>query len=458
MGLADARAIYPHLLAQWAEPDKDIARLQDLAKWCTRYTPWTNIEGKDGIWLDVSGCTHLFGGEASLCRDILKHLNRLQITARIGLADTAGAAWALSHFGKKPFNIADINQISQALAPLPPESLRLNEDIALLLRRFGLKSCGDLFDLPRAAVARRFSHKDLGEAVLKRLDQALGKEEEPITPISPSPHYRTKINLPEPISTREAIENCLSSLSASLITILNEDQLGARALSFHCFRVDGTTTRISISLSAPSRSLPHMERLFAEKLQLIDPGFGIEMLCLNADTTEPLTATQSNLHEDIHTDWAHKRLDELIDRYKNRFGPANIRQLYSHHSHIPERAAGLREHGHRTEGSTPHINRRPRPLILFSKAEEAKATAEIPNAPPVQFQWRFGHHLIKRAQGPERISLEWWRHPLGQEHEARDYYHLEDSEGRRFWLYRDGLYRNMKKGTSLRWYVQGLFP
>jgi len=454
MALADARAIFPGVLASWAEVEKDAQALEELSQWCTRFTPWASVDGADGIWLDISGCAHLFGGEDALCRDILRRFKAFQITARIGLSDTPGAAWALARYGKKSISIAPAEQMKEALSPLPPAALRLKDDITLLLKRFGLKTCGDLIALPRPALARRFSHKELGEAVLRRLDQALGLEEEPITPLHPPPHYRSRLNLFEPISTREAIETALGNLGASLMGLLNEDQLGTRHLSLDCFRVDGTVCRISISLSSASRSWAHMERLFGEKIDNIDPGFGIEMLCLSADVTEKLELAQNHLDADINRE-ATRRLSELIDRYKNRFGRHSVRQPTPHHSHMPERAGQLQDYS--AEQRPPTARQyRPRPLLLFTRPERVNAIAEVPDGPPVQFHWRRHRHDVSHAKGPERIALEWWRAPKALEHHARDYYQVEDAEGRRFWLYRDGLYEQLP--STPQWYIQGLFP
>jgi protein ImuB len=77
----------------------------------------------------------------------------------------------------------------------------------------------------------------------------------------------------------------------------------------------------------------------------------------------------------------------------------------------------------------------------------------VPDGPPIRFRWRRVLHAVIRADGPERIAPEWWRTPEGTA--TRDYYRVEDENGRRFWLYRDGLY-DRETGTP-RWFLHGLF-
>lgn len=433
-----------------------------LADWCGRYTPWTNIDGADGLWLDITGCAHLFGGEAGLVDDLVRRLRDLGFTARLGLADTAGAAWAIARYGDTP--IADPGGQDRALAPLPVEALRLDPNSALLLKRLGLKTIGPLCDLPRAALARRFrspasSSSSSAEAVLTRLDQAMGRRDEPLSPLHAVPAHSARLALAEPLLTADGMEAVLDRLLATLCHDLAEARKGARSLTLHAYRVDGEIARIAIAMGRPARDPRHMKKLFQERLEAIDLGFGVETALVTADLVEPLLPRQIALH-------AHDRrvsgdaTDQLIDRLANRLGEPRIRRLRPHDSHIPERAQ--RRAPATREGAPWADPTRPRPLRLLDRPEPIEVIAEIPESPPIQFTWRRVSRRVLRADGPERIEPEWWRQigtpaPGKAYGRVRDYYRVEDREGRRYWLYREGLYQEEGQSGKPAWFLHGVF-
>lgn len=485
VALADAKAMVPGLVTRAAEPEADAQALLGLAHWANRYTPWVTVAKTDGaepdgLFLDITGAAHLFatgdmGGEEGLLRDLAARLKAAGLTARLGLADTPGAAHAIAVAHARRTAGAVIvppGTQADALRALPVAALRLAPETVLTLNRFGLKAIGQLYDIPRTALARRFDSDTAADAVLLRLDQALGRAAEPIDPLAPAPAYRTRRAFAEPIAELGAIEAALVALARDLMPALAKAEEGARRLSLHAYRVDGTVKTAAIALAEPGRAAGHILRLFQEKLPEIDPGFGIDLLLLAADQVEPLAPAQTSLTARLDgADADPARLGHLVDRLANRFGPARITALEERASHIPERAqcavpAG-RMNGHKRADAAPlngHKPRKPpRPPQLFERPEPITVLAEIPEGPPASFTWRRVRRQVAKAEGPERIAPEWWAGDGGLEacdgcggaSGLRDYYRIEDTGGRRYWVYRDGLFGEAQQP---RWYVHGLFP
>ena len=288
LGLADARAICPHLLTTPAAPDKDAAGLLALARWSGRYSPSLNVDGDDGLWLDVSGVPHLFGGARALLADMAMRFARLGFSARLALAETLGGAHALARFGHSTPVIVPQEKIREALAPLPVEALRLAEEITRLLKRLGLKRIGQLYDLPRVSLEQRFHSREAAEALLHRLDQALGRREEPRTPLLPAPDYAARLPFTEPLITHDGVVAGLNHLAEKLCEVLTLARRGARRLHLAIYRANGTSAAIEAGLSAPSREPSHLARLFADRVEGIDVGFGVDLMVLAALATEPL--------------------------------------------------------------------------------------------------------------------------------------------------------------------------
>ena len=451
MSLADARARLPDLRLVDADPAGDAKALADFADWCGRFSPWTAVDGADGVWLDITGCVPLVPSEEALALDLVARAARLGFTARAAVADTAGAAWAVARYGALPASSVRIlahNETRAALAPLPVAGLRLPAEIVQDLKRLGLKQIGELYGMARAPLAPRF-----GEAVARRLDQALGLLEEPISPRQPIVPRLVRRILAEPISTPDAIEHGLTWLMALLCRQLEEEGLGARRLELACFRVDGRVERIAIGTSRPSHEPAHLGRLLTEKIGEIAPGFGIELLQLRALAVEPLAARQLGL--DAKGD--DGAVAPLIDRLANRLGARNVLRLIPENSHLPERAAravSVLDDRHDAKRKQDWPTARPRPIRLLTYPDPIEVMAPVPDDPPLMFRWRRVPHRVRRAEGPERIALEWWREPEAGTDGIRDYYRVEDEAGRRFWLYRRGLYR---PETPPAWFLHGFF-
>jgi protein ImuB len=451
MSLADARARMPELRLVDADPAGDAKALADFADWCGRFSPWTAVDGPDGVWLDITGCVPLFASEAALAQELVERARHLGFTARAAVADTTGAAWAVARYGDLPATSVRIlaeGTARAALADLPVAGLRLAGEIVQDLKRLGLKRIGDLYGMARAPLAPRF-----GEAVARRLDQALGLLDEPISPRQPVRPRLVRRVLAEPISTPEAIGHGLTQLMALLCRQLEAEGLGARQVEFACFRVDARVERIAIGTSEPSHAPDHLARLLTEKIARIAPGFGIELLQLRAPAVEAMAPRQLGL--DARTESG--AVAPLVDRLANRLGARNVLRLVPENSHLPEgaqRQVSLLDGRHDGKRAPDRPVARPRPIRLLAYPDPIEVMALVPDDPPLMFRWRRVPHRVRRAEGPERIALEWWREPEAGTDGIRDYYRVEDEAGRRFWLYRRGLYR---PESPTAWFLHGFF-
>ena len=475
MPLADALSFLPRLATALAKPAEDAAALRQLAEWCGRYSPWTAPDGADGVRIEITGSAHLWGGERALAADLAARLDRRGVASRIVIADTLGAAWAMARFAEASASVVILasGQLRAALASLPVEALRLDPITAQGLRRVGLKRAGDLYAMPRDALARRF-----GETVARLLDQALDEMPEPLSPLGEVPSRRVRLSFAEPITGAADLMLATERLTADLVPRLAREGTGARRLDLGFYRVDGRVERIRIGTAHPSRDPRHLAGLFRERLDTIDPGLGVEDMILAAHAVEPLPAEQIGLPG--HTAGNETGgIAPLLDRLGNRLGLAAISQLEPRESHIPERASVRVAIGEALVSSvTPakagaqgqlapgpgSLDPRlrgddgilpPRPIRLFEPPEPVEAFWLLPDDPPFRFIWRRRRHRVMHADGPERIAEEWWRpEGSGAVDAIRDYYRVEDEEGRRFWLFRAGLYGGDHKP---RWLVHGVF-
>jgi len=439
---ADAKAIAPQLQGAQANPARDAASLRRLALWAERFSPLVAVDetapGSEGLFLDMTGGAHLFGGEAEMLADIEARLGKAGVPARAAMADSPGAAWALARFGEG--RLAEAGRTRDALAPLPIEALRLEEVDLRLLKRFGLKRIGDLYGLPRAGLARRFRGQ-AGLALVRRLDQALGVEPEPLVPVRPAPRYRTWRVFMEPLIDVEGVALMLPPLAEALSAQLQRDGQGARQLVLTAFRVDGRSTSIEAGLSAPSLVPAHLLRLLKERgLERLDLGFGADALMLSAAVVEPLRATQTDLAPTTAMQ-GEDALAGLIDRIEARLGSGTVLRPQLVDSFIPERSERWTAAGPRAPAQSAAAEDRARPLLLLDPPEPIVTTAEVPDGLPAHFTWRRVAHKVTRAEGPERLSVEWWLpQPEARAPRTRDYYRIEDEAGRRYWLFREGLY------------------
>jgi protein ImuB len=443
----DAQALVPELATDEADPEGDLASLTALADWCVRYSPAVALDPSDGLFLDITGVARLFGGERAMLDDLLARLSRCQIPARAAIAGSAGAAWALARHGKSG-TVVEPGRERDALAALPTAGLRLEAETAAQLARLGLGRIGQLAALPRDQLARRF-----GEAVLTRLDQALGRGEEALVFRRPPTPWFTRLAFAEPISAPEDLARAAADISKQLCDRLAAEGEGAGRFDLAFHRLDGRAERLSIGLSLPGRDPKAVTRLFGPVLERIDPGFGIEVVTLAAEHVEPLLERQLGL-KSMSEVAREDGLAPLVDRLVNRLGEDRVWRADAYPSHIPERTV-VRRPALSPPSGDGWDKDRPRPVRLFRRPEPIEAAAPVPDDPPIFFRWRGQLRRVRKAEGPERLAEEWWRRPSGETEvsHVRDYYRVEDETGARYWIFRAGLFG---AGDAPKWWLHGL--
>lgn len=441
MVLADARAICPSLQYFDEKPGLTNQLHQRIAEWCIRFTPTVAIDPLGGILLDATGCAHLWGSEQTYVTDIVNRLKARGYQAKAAMADTIGAAWAVSRFGKELI-VKESEQL-EAVLSLPPESLRLEEKTIDRLHKLGLNQVKHLIGIPSPALRRRF-----GISLVQRLHQMLGTEQEFIEAITPPEPFQVRLPCMEPIVRIEGIEIALQRLLEDLCERLQTEGKGIRTASFSGYRVDGKVVGVQISTSRVSCNIPHLFHLFQTKLSTIEPDLGIELFLLDATKVEDYTPAQEGFWKEggVLNDAA---IAELIDRLTGKINPDAIQRYLPAEHHLPERsfkkALSLTE-----QPTTQWQTHKPRPILLLERPEQIEVTAPIPDYPPLNFRYKGQLYKVVKADGPERIEQEWW---IG-EGEHRDYYTVEDEQGCRYWLFRAGHYNEEKRP---HWYMHGFF-
>jgi protein ImuB len=407
----------------------------------------------DGMLLDDTGVPHLFGGEARMLAEIRSRLAQYGFTARIGTGNTIGMAWALARYEAKDAR------------SLPVEALRIDGDSARTLRRLGLKTVGQLVEIPRSSLARRFRGETVGENVLLQLDAFTGARDEPLNPLNPPTSFMAHRALMEPVIHAEALETVLTGLVNELCRLLEQQGKGALRLILKLFRTDGSRANLPAGFAAPTHDPRHMLRILKPRLETVDAGFGIDAMTLEARESAEARVQQYGFTEDDST----LAIEQLNDRVLNRHD-SPLASLEAVESHIPERAERAKAPGPaaaaprgaaRARKTASEARAQPtgdaagleRPLLIFEAPEPAKVIAAVPDGPPMRLTWRRVTRRVAKSQGPERVAPEWWR--LGAGERPRDYYVIEDEQGRRYWLYREGLYGEAGEEPP-RWFVHGL--
>jgi len=459
--LANARAICPQLQVFDADEAADAKALNDIADWCDRFTPLVAFDSPHGLFLDITGCAHLFGGEAALMQMVCGALTRQGFVVSAGIASTSICARTMTRYvsGK----IICHGEEADAVKPLPVSALGADDAITRGLRRAGLKTIGDVALRARHELTARF-----GAGFTTLLEYALGQGDAPISPRKPLPDYIVEKRFAEPVATDGVISATLSRLAQMLIVAMAQQGKGARRLEANFFRTDGAVRTIAIDTGRPVTRAEMIDRLFRERLDALndplDPGFGFDLIRLSASRTEIVVQQQRDLDANVHD---NDELAALIDRIAARIGGRRVVVHLPQDTHIPERAVLAAPAQHhlaaaahavwpaRVEGEPPL-----RPLRLFERPEEIKVIAQVPDGPPARFVWRRATHAVVRAEGPERVAMEWWR--AQGEMLTRDYFRVEDEAGLRFWLYRDGLYdreieQEEGKAVQPNWFMHGLF-
>lgn len=439
--LADAKAIVPDILTFDDQAYLAKKLLTKIAKWAIRYSPIVCIDLPDGIILDSSGCSHLWGGEEAYLAHIITKLTEAGYHCHGAIADTIAASWAIARYGKKSPIIAKYGQYN-ALLNLPPAALRIEEQIIIRLHKLGFDKIGKFIQLPTSMLRRRF-----GSELLLKLGQALGTEEEAITPIIVVPPYEERLPCLEPICTKTAIEMAIERLLKTLCQRLAGEGLGIRSAELKGYRLDGRITQTKIGTNQATNKVAHLAKLFGLKINQIEPALGIELFSLTATKVEPVLIHQEKLWSG-KSGLASQSLAQLLDRLAGKIGQQAIRRYLPQAHYWPERslrpAISLEE---KVETTWQRTN--PRPMEMLKKPEPVQVTAPVPDYPPMNFRYRDELHIVKKADGPERIEQEWWL----ENGEHRDYYILEDEQGRRYWIFRLGHYHEEKSS----WFLHGFF-
>lgn len=457
--LSDARALVPDLENHMVDFDALSQLLLSIAAWCERYTPLValshnpNRPMNDGLFLDITGCAHLFDGEEKLLEDVEKKLNIQGFSIRASISDTPGAAWAMAHFGTE--RIIQPQKHVEAIDGLPLYALRLSKKLVENLNRVGLKTIGCIADLPRAPLAARF-----GKELLQKLDYALGRQEESISPIRPVHELVCERRFNDPIVYEDDIKKIIEALAGNLIPTLERRGVGVRECGLRLFRVDGKVSFLNVHSAKPLRHANQIARLFFERLTKLhddlDLGFGFDLIRLEVLRSD----TFDNQQTDLVDGKQHQgQYDDLVNRLSARLGSNRVQHFSYTKTHIPEREFAYANNVHSTSAANYDLEFKPvhqlitRPAILFDRPEPIETIAQIPDGPPMLFRWRKVFYDVAKSEGPERIACEWWRDGRGAK--TRDYFRVEDRQGYRFWLFRHGLYE--RETNHPDWYMHGLF-
>ncbi len=520
--LADARAMLPGLKSLPAETAKDTEALRALAYWCGRYGPQRNVHGEDGLWIDVTGVAHLFGGEDGLINDLVNRIEAFGFTVWAGLADTFAAADGMARFAPmakgRRFAISPTGSLSESIAPLPVDALRLTPEAVLLLQRLGLRRVGQLYDIPRASLERRFNEANFGKGkktgaglgapkvtrmgrrkgmfatkmraadrrelavrVLLRLDQVLGEISEPLAGLLEPPVLSVRQSWSDPLISTDGIEAEVGELAVGLVQKLEAQGLGCRRVQLLLYRADGTVVDVAAGTSMACRDGKHLMRLLSEKFASIDAGFGIDVAELNAVEVAPMEGAQQDLSVGQRGGGgAKKELGELIDRLTNRLGAGSVKVLEPSESYLPERAdrlwparAVVSDEGRggqevaQIDGvAGVRVPQPPRPFLLLAPPEPIRVKLHEGSCRLGSFVWRRVDHQVLRLEGPERIAPEWWR-GIGRPHQrlegVRDYYRIEVQGGARYWVFQELCDGNLDGDLSgddrarEGWFLHGLY-
>jgi protein ImuB len=447
MPATQAQALVAGLIMQDAEPREDLAALDRLALWALqRYTPIVAADPPDGLVMDTTGADHLHGGEAAMLAGMIDRFAAAGFSVRVAIADSWGAAHAFARFMRSQQLICPPDAHGPKLATLPLTALRIDAAVAKSLRVLGFERIGDLMGQPRAPLTLRF-----GPQLCRRLDQALGVVPELIEPVRPPGLVEVERIFAEPIAAAETIARYIGKLVADLCISLELKGDGVRTLDLLVTGVDNSRQAIRIGMAKPVRDVKRLTRLLCDKIEKIDPGFGIERLQLAAVMAEPLAPKQtiSSLIEEADSD-----IGDLIDTLSNRIGEKRLYRFAPVASDVPERSfqkvAPMSSES--ADGWPLHW---PRPSRLLDQPEPIDALALLPDNPPVSFTWRGTRRRVKRADGPERVFGEWWKRDA-ELIAVRDYFQVEDEAGERFWIYRAGDGEDLTTGSH-RWFMHGIF-
>lgn len=458
MSLAHAKALLrgTEVRERPFTPTEDAARLHRLAQWALRFSPVVAADEPDGLLFDVAGCEHLFGGEERMVALVDSSLAQWGLAARLALAPTVGCAWAMARFAEHRITIVGPDRIGAELAPLPTAGLRIDPAFVVALREVGIERIGTLLDVPRAELACRF-----GADLLRRVDQALGHAIETITPIRPVVPLEVTRVFDGPVLNLEAITITVRELLFALVLQLEERGCGVNTLEISLQRIAAEPCRWSITLTHPSRDFRHLWTLIRPKVERTNLGYGVESISLCASRFGRLAVKQLSLPSAERKNGDAENgavLGAFLDRLMDRLGARNVMTLSAVATHVPEEAFLLRawsqapkqgSHGDETMNGMVHADR---PSLLFATPERVQVISLVPDGPPSWLHWRGRGWGVHCGYGPERIALPWWESQRGGAPSPdiiRDYYEVQDDQGRLLWVFRDHVTHD--------WFVHGLW-
>jgi protein ImuB len=446
MPVGKAQALIAGLLVEPLDGQKDAEALHQLALWLMRiYSPVVSTDGADGLLLDTTGADHLHGGEKAMLADMLARLNRLGFQARIAVAETRGAAYALARYGNHPVTIIETGELARAIADLPIEALRLEPEVVRGLKVLGLRRVTELLEAPRAPLVLRF-----GTMLGQRLDEICGLKREVIDPLRSEEIIDVRKVFLEPIFAQETILSYAGELAEKLCSLLERKALGARCVDMIVEGVDKRVQQRRISMARPVRNVSQLIRQLSDKLGDFDSGFGIELMRLVISHAEPMDARQiaSNLLEDEDSD-----ISAALDLIANRGN--QVYRMVPVQSDVPERSVRCVSAFEVSPNMQGWRSEWPRPARLLNRPEMIQTLALLPDHPPRSFTWRGIRHQVQCADGPERIFGEWWKRDR-ELHAVRDYFRVEDEKGERFWIFRAGDGERSHSGSH-DWFLHGIF-
>jgi protein ImuB len=366
-------------------------------------------------------------------------------------------------------------RLPSALRPLPIAALRLPEEVVGLLRQLGIERIGQLEALPRRELSARF-----GPQLLKRMDQASGRLAEPVAACGPLPELRAEWSLEYPTIRRETIAAVLEHLLLRVATMLVQCGRGTLRLECRltcapCGAVRASPVQISLGLFEPTASAAHLFQLVQMRLERMRLASPVTAIQVEAAATAPLQQRQQELFCDDSARRHPRHLAGLVDRLSSRLGCRAVVGVRLIPDAQPEKAwqyqplvngsrrrlkssreasRGLSQFSpeRKWDGPLPNCSSfledhllPPRPLRLLPAAVRLAATSIVPDGPPLRFCLHGCRHQVARTWGPERIETGWWRgRTVG-----RDYYRVETTTGRRFWLF-----RRLRDG---QWFLHGMF-
>lgn len=459
------------LITEPVNPQADHLTLRELAYQCQTYSPLVGLEESDSkpptsLLLDITGCEIHFGGEASLARQLRHELAQRGYDARIAIADTIGAAWAMSHYGVSaqcPVAVLPHQRHAAVLRRLPIAGLRLPSQITEPLLKLDLIKICQVENLPRSTLPSRF-----GKELQRRLDQAWGTAHELITPERLQQPLTEIWNFEDNLTSRQTLELVTRELLERVLKQLEPRRAGIRELRCHLRgRVDRLT--LTLRLLQPTSELRHLWDLLQLEWDRQEVAFhrsgdapkcladGISSVCLEVPQTAPLRVRQETLFESEPGQKEALAFRQFVERLSSRLGEKSVLKSQPAPDYQPEYACDYQTWGSDvSKANKPEKDllekttwetsvARTRPLRLLAHPLRVEARSTFPPGPPYFIHWDAHDQTVVKTWHSERIATGWWR-----EHDVqRDYFHIETDRGQHLWVF--------YCAGNAEWFVHGMY-